>query len=500
MTEQKHSLADNLLELVAEIGITLFHDSENIPYADTGAKIFKVESTQFKKYLAHTFRKRYKKALPANTLADAVTALAGQAEFDGEQVSVFLRCAKHGTAYVIDLADSTSDDAIIVTSKTWTIGPAPVKFYRPQSMRPLPRPVARGANVELLWKYINVEKDDRILVLAWTLEALRPDTPYLILQINGAEGSAKSTSQDNLRCLIDPNAVNLRTAPKNKNDILVSAKNNYLVSYENMSTLPPDAQDTLCTLATGGGQAERMLYTNAEEYFFDATRPVVFNGINPIVNRQDLLGRIIPIVCPTIAAGHYLAIDELKNGFERDAPKILGGLLNLFVASLKQIPRIKTDGSSRMVNFIQLGKAIEKVRGKKSGETFSAKYDEKIKTGRLSVLESSPVCCALLHVIDEEKQYYGTYADLLKRLAIYKRDQKYWPTSPKNLSEQLNRNKNALTVAGLDITQDAKRKSGGYYVRIKQNKNPLEKLGLVHEGFTSESRENAKLQKYRKQV
>jgi hypothetical protein len=50
-----------------------------------------------------------------------------------------------------------------------------------------------------------------------------------------------------------------------------------------VSGLPPWISDTLFRLATGDGIAVRQLYTDQDEVLFDATRPVVLNGIEDIV-------------------------------------------------------------------------------------------------------------------------------------------------------------------------------------------------------------------------
>ena len=43
--------------------------------------------------------------------------------------------------------------------------------------------------------------------------------------------------------------------------------------------LTVELSDNLSVLATGGGFAVRQLYTNADEHLFQASRPIVLNGI-----------------------------------------------------------------------------------------------------------------------------------------------------------------------------------------------------------------------------
>ncbi len=45
--------------------------------------------------------------------------------------------------------------------------------------------------------------------------------------------------------------------------------------------------DAMCQLSTGGGFGTRALYTDGEEAIFDAMRPQILNGINPVALRGD---------------------------------------------------------------------------------------------------------------------------------------------------------------------------------------------------------------------
>src|ERR1022692_2638101 len=154
--------------------------------------------------------------------------------------------------------------------------------------RPISLRVA-GGSIEVLRSFLNVKSDtDFVLVVAWALAVLRNRGPYPVIVLSGEQGSAKSTFSAILRALLDPNTAPLRALPREDRDLFIAASNGHVLAFDNVSGLPAWISDTLCRLATGGGFAVRQLYTDQDELLFDATRPVILNGIEDIVTRPDL--------------------------------------------------------------------------------------------------------------------------------------------------------------------------------------------------------------------
>ena len=105
-----------------------------------------------------------------------------------------------------------------------------------------------------------------------------------MLVLSGEQGSAKSTFSGILRALVDPNTAPLRALPREDRDLFIAATNGHVLAFDNVSGLPAWLSDTLCRLATGGGFAVRQLYTDQDEVLFDATRPMILNGIEDFVD------------------------------------------------------------------------------------------------------------------------------------------------------------------------------------------------------------------------
>src|SRR5262249_6505710 len=152
-----------------------------------------------------------------------------------------------------------------------------------------------------LRRSLNVQSDaDFTLVNAWLVAALRPRGPYPALAVSGEQGSAKSTSSALIKKVVDPNTAPLRALSREDRDLFIAANNAHVLASDNLSGLPPWISDTLCRLSTGGGFATRELYANQDEVLFDATRPLILNGIEDVVTRPDLADRCIMLTLSPI--------------------------------------------------------------------------------------------------------------------------------------------------------------------------------------------------------
>jgi len=392
----------------------------------------------------------HKKGIGDIALATAVSTLTAIAKHQGTEQQVNVRCAKLGDAYYIDLCDDKWR-AIRVDKDGWEIvAHPPVLFTRNKNMRSLPAPEIKG-ELNRIWKHVNIPENRQPLILTWMLECFRPDTPFPVLELNGEQGSAKSSTQRHLRDLIDPNKVALRGRPKTVEDIFVSAANNWLVSFENLSNLTAEQQDAICTLATGGGFATRLFYTNGEEHVLESKRPVVINGINPVSSQPDLIERVISIEAPVIPPHQRKDEQSLEAAWQKDYPYIFAGLMDLFSAVLRLLPEIELGEMCRMADYQRLGEAVMQAQGGKSGD-FSHLYTVVASEGADRSLETYGISNALQVFMSRKKPWEGTYLSLLGELSCLPGiDRSHWPKSPRGLANQLKRIAPGLRRHGISV-------------------------------------------------
>ena len=340
---------------------------------------------------------------------------------------------------------------------------APVHFWRPGGMLPLPAP-SRGGSIERLRPYVNLAERDFRLLVAWMAAALMPEGPYPILAVHGEQGSAKSTLAKVVRLLVDPQAAPVLALPRSTRDLMATAFCGWLLVYDNISVLPNWLSDGLCLLATGGGFAGRALHSNDERSVIHAERAVILNGIDEFVRREDLADRCVFLELLAISASSRRAQVEFWQSFRADQAAILGGLLDGIVGGLRALESVSFSNLPRMADFARFGEAVGRGLGWGEG-TFLSVYAENRREAASASLEESPLAEFLL----ETKTFGGlrdftrSPTDLLAELSLSAtravRASARWPKTPRAFTNELRRIAPQLRMHGVSITFSRTRES-----------------------------------------
>jgi hypothetical protein len=452
---KSRSQATRLVELAADLELFNTDDKAYAAVPVAGhTEVWPLRSKHFRSYLKHRFYSVERRAPSAQATEDALGTLSGKAQFECSEQQIYRRVADHGDNIYIDLCDA--DWRVIkVTAHEWQdITKSPVWFTRAPGMQALPVP--RHGRVDALWRFLNISDENaRRLVIAWLLAALRPTGPYPVLVLQGEQGTGKSTFAAVLRSLIDPSAVPLRTIPRNEQDLMIAARNGWVIALDNLSGLAPWLSDALCRIGTGGGFATRELYSDTDEVLIDVQRPVILNGIDDIATRQDLIDRSIIINLDVIPADKRRPESEFWQSFDAVQPAILGGLLDMLSRAIRELPNIRLDKLPRMADFALWATAAEPQEDRGA---FIKAYMDNRKAAIEAGLEGSPVATALQAMLNQHDSWTGTATDLLRDLTshIDERAQglRSWPKSAKGLSSQLRRLATALRSVGIELSFD----------------------------------------------
>ena len=301
--------------------------------------------------------------------------------------------------------------------------------------------------------------EDWPLLVAWLLAAMRPTGPFPVLALYGEQGSAKSTTARLLRMLVDPNSAPLRCEPREPRDLMIAANNGWVVALDNLSRITPWLSDALCRLSTGGGFSTRSLYTDDDEVIFESQRPAIVTGIEELASRGDLLDRALIVYLPTISEDNRRPESQLWADFEQQRPQILGGLLDVVAAAIRNLPATKLDVLPRMADFALWATAAETALW--AAGTFAAAYAANRDDANCNALDGSPVAKVLTDWLKDP--FVGTASDLLAELDAAANEQtkrlKSWPKTPQAMGGALSRLAPNLRQAGIAVNYDRKKNS-----------------------------------------
>jgi hypothetical protein len=458
--KRRRTQADEAADAMREHG-ELWHDDDGEPWMtfarDDHREHWPLRSKVIRSLIALTYYQKTGRTLGAQARQDALARLEGSALFEGDQHSVFTRIAASDDGEIwIDLADDAWR-AVKITRAGWIVVNQPeVRFRRRRGMRALPQPIA-GGRIEALRPFVNVATDDDwIMVVAFVVAALHDAGPFPVLEFTGEAGSAKSTACRVIRSLIDPATSPLRAEPREVRDLMIAARNAWVVVFDNVSHLQPWLSDSICRLATGGGFATRELYSNDDETIFDAMRPVIINGIEALAERGDLADRSIVIALSPIADHNRRDEDTFWAEFEGARPHILGAFLDAVSGGLRRLPDTRLSRMPRMADFARWVVAAAPELGLTAAD-FLAAYGRNRSTANEVTLESSPIAAIIIGLAEGEG-WAGTATALLKHLLNHvdeatqrRRD---FPKSTKALHGALVRLAPHLRQVGVDVDLD----------------------------------------------
>ncbi len=452
------SVAERLLEIGRTA--TYFQTPDRIAYADItiagNCHTYAVRSRAFRMWLAGMYFNVEGKGIGSQTMQDTLSTLEAIALYgqDSQTREVHLRIAQHQEKIYLDLG--TPDwKAIEIDPTGWrTIVDPPVRFWRPDSLRPLPDPVVGGSLTELR-DLLNVNDSAWVLTITFLLFCFCPNKTYPVLVLSAHRGSGKTVAAEMLKGLIDPGKAPLIKLQGDTHKLAVAASRRLLMVYDNVGHISADQSDDLCRIATGFGYSTRTLFSTDEETTFEFARPQIITAIDSLVTRDDLADRVLMVQLGEITEEKRLPQAELTAKVEAARPRILGALLTALSQTLAALPDIKPDKLPRMADYAKFAIASEKALGLRKGEFMEA-FSQSREESRQVVIESSPVGEAIIQLMENTPLVWkGTASQLLNELeqhtdeATYR--SRYFPKASNSLSRQLTRLAPDLKALGIEV-------------------------------------------------
>ena len=465
---------DILIHFVDEDGVELFHTEDQEAYVDVDngerRETYNVRSKGFQRWLRGRFFEETHTAPNSESLQTAINTIEAKAIFKGKKRDVFLRVGTFDGRVYYDLG---GDDwqCVEADKAGWrVISKPPVRFRRVAGMKEQPIP-KKGGSLDYLKEFLNFgSQDNFVLLSAWLSEGIRGHGPYPVIVLSGEQGSAKTTFSNILRSILDPNKSPSRALPRETRDLFIAANNAHVLAFDNVSSLQYWISDSLCRLSTGGSFATRQLNTDQDEVLFEATRPIILNGIEDIVTRPDLADRALFFTLEAIPEHQRRSEAELWRKFEIKKPYIFGALFDMLVEGLNRIDEIDLPTLPRMADFAEWGVATETALWKEG--TFWNAYQSNRDDVIANVVESDVIASSVISLMANRNKWEGTATKLLEMLEEEAGEKvaksKSFPKSPNVLSGRLRRAATFLRKLGIEMEHSKQGRAGKKIILIER--------------------------------
>ena len=443
--------------------------SDNVGYASVRRgdhrENYAIESSSFARWIKSLFYDQKGTVCSDAALKGAIPVLEAKA-LDGPEERVCRRFANTGDALYWDLANDDWE-VVAITKDGWKVTrDSPVKFIRTPNADSLPHPV-RGGSLEAFRPFCATTDANWTLIKGWMLGVLQGEGPYFAMIVNGEQGSVKSMLCRLLKRLLDPvRKAELGVIPKDEIGFGVEAENEYLVAFDNVSSISLVQSDCICRIATGAGVKTRKYYTNGEQAVFQACRPVLLNGIPDFAEKPDLLDRSIVILQPSMDDEDRKEERTILGEFERCRASIFGALLDFAVRGLRERDTTRLASPPRMADAARWITAC--LGSMEFLEEYGVNKEASVELG----LEASPVFPLLKKYLlkgpgldmknrtmnaNWKSGYWKGTSEQLRDALVAFADKgegitRFFPETPKGLNNQLRRDAPSMRKVGINVT------------------------------------------------
>lgn len=460
-------MSEKFLHQLGANGIELFHEAKQegfiaITQNGGGRLNFPIRSESIRNWLRlKYFEANRGKPIAQQALAETVDTLEAQAIYRGPLCEVHLRIGAMDDEVFIDLGRADAR-VVRIGPDGWDVTTdCPIRFRRSPGFGELPEPT-RDGDLKCLRKLLGLGEENWVLLLAFLINCLKPSGPYMLLLVEGEQGSGKSILCSLVKQLIDPNEVERLRLPKTEHDLAIQANENHLLVYDNTSSVKWDMSDALAALATGSGFSTRKYYTDNESRTFKHCRCSMLNGIGSFANYADLQERSSQLKLPTMPPAARKTEREFWETFNEIRAGVFGCLCDAVAHALKFRDKVEAPSGVRMADAAQWIVAAEPALGLIQG-TFARALQRSQLDMMVEKAVNDPLVIVILEIVEKEphKVFNGTVGRLWSRIQPdpIRRDRRL-PATPAHLSNALQRLKPVMAKIDLEVEFGQKTRKG----------------------------------------
>ena len=442
---QKESKPEKLVREFLKVGAELFHDQLEHPYVamieDGRRAIFRLRSLAFRDRLSHLSFTKFGEVPSNDTLNGVIGTLSGLAKYQGPEHKLHVRTAWHQGALYYDLGDYR---AVRIDGSGWEIQELPpILFKRYGTQRPQVEPELGGQLTDVL-PLINIQDEHlKLLYVTDLVASLVPGIPRPISIFHGPQGSAKTYALRIKRELMDPSNPLLTTQPKDVDSFVQTGSHNMCLFIDNVTYLPGWMADGFSRYCTGDGYIKRALFTDDDDFVFNAQGVGGMTGINLVVTQPDLLDRSFIFPMRRVPDGDRMQERDLDERFTELRPKLVGAMFTALSGAMVARDYISAVRLPRLADYSVWACAVASTLGFDEEYYWSAVGMNR-DAQNIEALEASLVALAVRALMEDRIEWRGKPGELLKDLddlaegLKINTKAKAWPKDPAWMTRRLN--------------------------------------------------------------
>jgi hypothetical protein len=202
------------------------------------------------------------------------------------------------------------------------------------------------------------------------------------------------------------------------------------------------------------------------------------NGIPDVVERGDLVDRSIHVHLPRIDPRKRRDDYEFWEAFHARHARLLGSLMNAALIATQNYGNVVLAEKPRMSAFAVWAVAAEKAFGWQEGRLMEV-YKRNRSAAESQMLEFHGMASAILRMLEKQKEFSGTYSDLIGQLELNIGPREKLPQTSHSFAAELKRIRPALERQGIRFynagratSLDQKGRSRVSIVRVDEDDQP----------------------------
>lgn len=491
----------DFVDLAEESGEFFMADNNrvyaNIKREDGKIVTVDIEGKDFKIYLRNAMRKNLKmKTIKAEWWREMLDYLYILANEKSDKKSIYNRIGKTKDTILYDLSTDKYQCVEIKKGSWKIIDTPPSVFHRDSNDKEQVVPVYDEDFdfLDTIMKFFNFStEEDAKLFSIWLISAFIPDITHPLLVFTGAHASGKSSACTMIQELISPRAIDRMAFPKKVDDLVISLSNHCISVFDNCSArrIGEDASDILCQSVSGGVYTKRKLYSDMDTVTIPLKGMVVMNGCDSLVERPDLVSRVLQFNFTSIEGERLETDQDLMEEFQKVKPKLLGFIFQALSIYMEEKEDVEVERYViRLTEFQKVAKIINQIvfGDDEETDTIEDLLDNNKNMMTIQLLEENPVAVLILEFMKYKTEWNGSVTKLYDELDTValrmrmERNNRLYPKHPASLSRRLNSIASSLKLAGITFQI----KPDGVCKRIYIKNHKAKKRSIVGGGLKNE--------------